>query len=364
MSGMFLSLSLSKYWHSRLVSPQFLHHLRLRCSPKVLIRHLTHSHHGKDIYTLHSGDQLPFDLGSAYARIPGVEFPTKLFRMKYPTEANPCFPCLKSYAKVALGFGFDPITDDYKIVGVPYARIELNKQNTYIYSLKTDCWSAIPSPSTRFYNVESKPCFFNGVLHLVVDGCLTTEPSRSRFILTFNLSSHVFGHILLPEPLTIRHLTTINGFLAVVSWDGGDGDCWIWVMKEYGKFESWSVRYKPETEGKFEVTGVFQLITNGDILACYRKLKVYNLETMSFTKLIKFGACCSYVEMEPYVESLELVDKEGATTCGETILSWTEKDTWVPDVFSFFFGASFCITALFGTNTNFMFLSLKKQLTA
>ncbi|KAI3803099.1 hypothetical protein L1987_31248 [Smallanthus sonchifolius] len=106
--------------------------------------------------------------------------------------------------------------------------------------------------------------------------------------------------------------------------DDGDGDGWIWVMKEYGKFESWSVHYKPKTEGKFDVIRVFQLIVNGDILAYYRKLKVYNLETMSFTKLMKFGACSSYVEMEPYVESLELVDKESATTCGETVLSWTE----------------------------------------
>ncbi|XP_076909071.1 F-box/kelch-repeat protein At2g43270-like [Bidens hawaiensis] len=305
--------SLSKYWHSRFLSPEFLHIHRLRSSknpPKVIITHVIvdgKKHEYKDIYTLHSRDQLPLDPDSRLRDIPGVEFPYHLhplmgsvigscngilclYNNKSITLWNfsirrklivSCDPSLKpsTFIRLALGFGFDSITDDYNIVSVSY-----DLRAAIIYSLKTDSWSEIPSPSTRFFiaYVELKACFFNGILHWV---------------------------------------TTINGCLAVVS-SGYDQFMkktlsWIRVMKEYGNIESWSALFELKRE-PFDEIKVFQPIINGDILAYYGKgSKVYNIQT-KFTKCLEFGPNSIEVEMDPYVESLELVDKERATTCGKS----------------------------------------------
>ncbi|MFS7981818.1 putative F-box domain-containing protein [Helianthus anomalus] len=348
--------SLSKYWHSRIATPEFIRNHSLRCSknpPKLLIKH--HTYCGnlefKDIYTLHPVDQLPLDSSSGYIRIPGVEFPhgskevigscngilclrsngsyISLWNLSIRRELIvPRVPCLTLSSK-ALGFGFDPITDDYNLVAICYNKYGSDGINAFVYSLKKDSWIATPSPSTRLYNVKSNACFFNGILHWVVDGYLT-EPSPEerkhpiRFIFTFDLNTHVCGHILLPGPWRVEQLTTINGCLVAVSLERGN----IWkirVMKEYCNIESWSVLFEFQADA-FDVIRVFQAVTNGDIVAYYNGSSVYNLQTRLLMKLLKFGPYCFDVEMETYAESLELLDKERATTCGETIFSWTKED--------------------------------------
>ncbi|KAK9078847.1 hypothetical protein SSX86_002905 [Deinandra increscens subsp. villosa] len=349
--------SLSKYWHSRLATPEFIRNHRLQSPQKVLIRHTRH-YEFKDIYTLHSGDRLPLFPGPGYVGIPGVELPPShsLFRSSIVGSCNGILcvldcnnislwnlsirrrlivPNNQSSPLLAVGLGFDPITDDYKVVTVSYGnKYNLDENSTFIYSLKQECWRAIPSPSTRFYNVKSKgkACFFNGVLHWVVEGYITAETTTENwtlFILTFDLSSHVFGHILLPGSWRIRQLTTINGCLAVVSYKRIYGDSWIWVMKEYGKFESWCVVYGPPvTRGVFDhPMDVFQPIANGDTLAYYYKggSEVYNFETGLLTEIARFPPCCSTFEMDAYVESLELIDKEHAAACGETVNHETNR---------------------------------------
>ncbi|XP_076885049.1 F-box/kelch-repeat protein At3g06240-like [Bidens hawaiensis] len=344
--------SLSKYWHARLLSPEFLHLHRLRCSknpPKVIIRHVIGGkiHEYRDIYTLHSRDHLPLDPDSGFVGIPGVEFPYYLYPLRglvigscngilclrnntsitlwnFSVRRKLIVPRLSpsktNFSKVALGFGFDPITDDYNIVAVSY-----NTSSAFIYSLKTDSWSAIPPPFARLSNSYStkNACFFKGILHWVDSGYSTTR--WTTFILTFNLSSHVFGYIWLPESWKVEQVTTINGCLAVVSpvYDQflEKRYSWIRVMKEYGNTESWSALFK--LKGIYGMT-VFQPIINGDILAYSQNgSKVYNTQT-KVTNFLRFGFGCCRVDMETYVESLKLVDKERATTCGKTVYSWTK----------------------------------------
>lgn len=122
--------------------------------------------------------------------------------------------------------------------------------------------------------------------------------------MTFDLSRHVFGHILWPDPWGIRHLTTINGCLAVVSWES-EGDSGTWVMKEYSKTES--LRFKLPTRWQWEAIAIFQPIRNGDIVA-------YSAGGKDSDHLTVYSESThSDVEVESYVESLELVDKESAT---------------------------------------------------
>ncbi|XP_076885048.1 F-box/kelch-repeat protein At3g06240-like [Bidens hawaiensis] len=235
-------------------------------------------------------------------------------------------PLETNSSKVALGFGFDPITDDYNIVAVSY------NSSAFIYSLKADSWSAMRSPSTRLSHAYVEPklkaCFFNGILHWVGYGFQLKHEvgwSWTHFILTFDLSSRVFGYIWLHGSWIIEQVTTINGCLAVVSPehydDDGDEYSLIQVMKEYGNSESWSELFKLKDDEFYGMT-VFQPVINGDILAyCHEGSKVCNTQTR-LTNCSEFGPDCSKLDMDTYVESLELVDKERAAACGKTVFSW------------------------------------------
>ncbi|XP_076936137.1 F-box/kelch-repeat protein At2g43270-like [Bidens hawaiensis] len=317
-------LSLSKYWHARLLSPKFLHDHRLQFSknpPKVLIRHRRYQDY-RAIYTLHSRDQLPFDPDSKFVGIPGVEFSDQGYAVMASCIGScngiislwnlsitrklvvPCRPPSKTnFSKVALGFGFDPITYDYNILAICHNKYSLEENRTLIYSLKTDLWGTIPSPPNQLSrtDVEPKACFFNGILHWEGHGYSTsTHEGCTRFILTFNLSSRVFGYIWLPESWMIEQ--------TMVTLNLGSP---LFKLKRFAIIG----------------TTVFQPVINGDILAynVHEGSKVYNART-NFTKSLQFGPGFSILDMNPCVESLELADKERATTCGKTVFSWKEKE--------------------------------------
>ncbi|KAL6578255.1 hypothetical protein OROMI_010583 [Orobanche minor] len=151
---------LSKSWYSRIASPDFIRRHRLRSSQKVLIRHLETSspdvlishikYHGrddvKDLYGLHSVDRFPLYPGPEYFDTSSTKFPCN-----HPKVVNSCngIFCLRDYKvgislwnpsvrrtltlpnqpfignsinrpRLAVGMGFDPISNDYKIVRICY----------------------------------------------------------------------------------------------------------------------------------------------------------------------------------------------------------------------------------------------------
>ncbi|GJX50736.1 F-box/kelch-repeat protein-like protein [Tanacetum coccineum] len=181
----------------------------------------------------------------------------------------PAYP--SSNKRVSFGFGFDPIGDDYKIVAMSYFCYEV-PESSFIYSLKTNSWSKIVSatPNYCYVTLGSYGCFFNRTLHWVVrlndiDQCC---------IITFDLSTNVFGFISLPKP-NIRYYAPmiIKGCLAVMfmSHDGGD-HCSIWVMREYNNVASWTKAFDI-SEGR---------LMNED----HKDAISYNHETGTHSKLV------------------------------------------------------------------------------
>lgn len=205
-----------------------------------------------------------------------------------------CLGSKEDQPDVLVGFGFDPITNDYKMVCTSYSDYRLDATKSYLYSMKTTSWSEIASPTTQISKMKSyQACFVNGTLHWVV----RYHNNRDLVIMTFHLSTHVFGTIALPEPRWYtRNLTIINGSLAVTSryncryYSDFERTC-TWVRSEYDNVATWSI--------------------------------VYDLQTTDLSRLIKFRDTCYKMEIEAYVESLELLDK--GTLCGETI-SWKKKE--------------------------------------
>ncbi|GJY84010.1 F-box/kelch-repeat protein-like protein [Tanacetum coccineum] len=344
--------SLSKSWYSRIASPAFIRMfaiLRWMNTPdKVLIQHATCKVTRRGIRefmcTLHSEDKLPLCPVRRYSDVTPVWFPSSfsridvigscngiicLYRMGCYYAREPGFilwnlsirrevtipdpPFMRAYE--SLGFGFDPIANDYNIVGIFH---DGKVHTSFIYSLKTNSWSEIDFPTGTVFSVMPRAILFNGALHWVA---AETSNRCERMILTFNLSSHVFGTISLPEPSRrAEKLTILNGCLGVISRKRQT--TWIWVLREYGNVASWSLVHELDMK-QFDRVQVIKALSNGGLLfdgsGFSKWYKVYYPETGVLSELSKFNENCRMLDMEMYVESLELLDKGGKT------MSWEKK---------------------------------------
>ncbi|GKD57170.1 F-box/kelch-repeat protein-like protein [Tanacetum coccineum] len=148
-------------------------------------------------------------------------------------------------------------------------------------------------------------CFVNGSLHWIVK----RYTDGHCFIMTFDVRSHVFGSIELPEPGSeAKLLMIINGSLALVSGKG-DQD-WIWIRREYINSHSWHVDLKFEKNQLEGVIEFLQLNTNGDILISYlQRFHVYNPQKEEQSE-VNFPS--RRIEIKMCIESLELIN-QGAT---------------------------------------------------
>ncbi|KAI3790307.1 hypothetical protein L2E82_03257 [Cichorium intybus] len=304
-----------------------------RWPEKLLIRHRKYPSK-EDYYTLHSEDQLPLCPRRGYFGITPVQFPYKqsfdivgscngilcLFengntrnislwnpsiRRKLPVPG-----CPQIFAtRIHFGFGFDPINNDYKIVRVFNSLHGGSPKSSFVYSMKKGSWCAITSNPKPFKwcDANSKACCVNGILHWVIINHLV-KPGFC--IMTFDLSSHVFGIIELPETTRYKsiHLTIIKGFLAAISMD--PGDCSIWVRRD----SSWSVFLESKVTQLFEGTLVNVLKPCSDCDLLFRThhegFQVFNRKFGYLqSRLVDFTAASfRIIEMEMCSESLGSLD--------------------------------------------------------
>ncbi|KAL4584154.1 hypothetical protein LXL04_008745 [Taraxacum kok-saghyz] len=212
----------------------------------------------------------------------------------------------------AIGFGFDPISDDYKIVHITDA-----KDIAFVYALKTGAWCKTASSKPEYtYVLSFKAYFFDGVLYWEVRHLV--EP-KDTYLLTFDLSTNVFGMIPLPGVTwhwTSTAATTIQGCLALVCYGYVLDDSWVWVWKD----ASWSMVYKLNINHTI-VTKALQLqsqsqsTTNGDLLLYLHEdgTFIYNPTTRMLSKVVDFSANSGIRSFHLYVETLYLLD------IGETV---------------------------------------------
>lgn len=150
----------------------------------------------------------------------------------------------ESYGKVAYGFGYDSVSDDYKVVRIAEFRHKITHiwvaSEAKIYGLRSNSWRKIgdfpyPLPFLR----GNWRVHLNGAMHTLVedpDG-MDTAP----VIMAFNLGSEKHSRIMMPLGIRIRgvdiSLDVLDGCLCVVCTSRHR--VVIWVMKEYGVRESW-----------------------------------------------------------------------------------------------------------------------------
>ncbi|XP_021831966.1 F-box/kelch-repeat protein At3g23880-like [Prunus avium] len=165
------------------------------------------------------------------------------------------FPTHGGY-DASIGFGFDATTNDYKVVRVVTLLDEDDEMPTLaeVYSLATGTWRSLGcvSPACLIDKAASS-AFVNGVLHWPV--VCQTDVDSYYFILTFDLGKEVFSQI--PMPKIIQWNFKLGLQLSVsdnrksialfmmpnnlfMDYGREDSVLDIWVMKEYGREESWT----------------------------------------------------------------------------------------------------------------------------
>ncbi|KAM7503253.1 hypothetical protein LguiB_002157 [Lonicera macranthoides] len=150
---------------------------------------------------------------------------------------------------VAIGFGFDPVADDYKVLRIVYYCYPLNQVE--VYSLRSNTWREIKR-TVQFLIFESGcRVFLKGRFHWSAVGFGTMN--GRKLIVSFDMGDENFRYIMPPNfglrdddhdlDVKVRWTSMVlNESLAVVACDGivPNKKFDVWVMNEYGVASSWT----------------------------------------------------------------------------------------------------------------------------
>ncbi|KAK6269135.1 hypothetical protein QUC31_013295, partial [Theobroma cacao] len=159
------------------------------------------------------------------------------------TRKHQVLPSLSSCNAYVYGFGYDTVSDDYKVVkimqlgGVDGKALE---SEVKICSLKRLAWRRIPDIPCIFSFPGVNGVFASGALHWVLTH--KVQLSEENVIVALDLAAEKYREIPQPEYIDKRFqldVGVLGGCLcAIANYDDVRVD--LWVMKEYGLKESWT----------------------------------------------------------------------------------------------------------------------------
>jgi len=219
----------------------------------------------------------------------------------------------------SVGFGYEPMTDDYKLVRLVYPRgiddkILFNNVPPLveIYTLRTGIWRSITAPGPPYLmKMCSSSVFVNGALHWPAN----TPRGQGAFrnvIVWFNMKDEAFGEVGMPESLQgLKDLNVsvalVDGLLALVprSMFGNEDSHAVWVMKEYGAEDSWSKLFDVRIRGFERVIGFTK---SGEVLVQKaQSLFSFGPGSRGYVDLPIRGPVVE-IYLDTYVESLVLLN--------------------------------------------------------
>ncbi|XP_059650504.1 F-box/kelch-repeat protein At3g06240-like [Cornus florida] len=187
---------------------------------------MPHHHHPHIIGSCNGLVCIGFLYGSSYVIFNPYTKESK--RIPY-CNLLPCCPSL------VCGFGYDRLSDDYKLV-------KLGKQSVYIYSLRAGSWKKVQDYVENSFYVEyscysTRGMLLNGAIHWF---CLDINSNRKSKIAAFDLVGEKLSEIPLPSFFTNVHkmcrIGVFGGCLCVKVPYSDE----FWVMKEYRVEQSWT----------------------------------------------------------------------------------------------------------------------------
>ncbi|KAI3457104.1 hypothetical protein Pfo_013767 [Paulownia fortunei] len=265
--------SVCKSWYTLITSPEFISsHLKFAAAsekktPFLLLRRCIRNTERYDLYsdaesfTPHATLEFPFRSINSFLTIVGscngllCLSDDRVYYMHTIILWNPCIkksvllpkpnPIYNSYGTFAqsLGFGFDPVANDYKVVRITYVDCVRGQAQVELYKLSTGVWQDMSylGLDCVIYN-KSRPAYVNGATHWVA-----RYMDLYDLIVLFDMCHEVFGEMMLPvslvnnDPMRSKDLVVYMESLALILWNvsGVEPRFCVWVMKEYGVQDSW-----------------------------------------------------------------------------------------------------------------------------
>ncbi|CAH1423963.1 unnamed protein product [Lactuca virosa] len=150
--------------------------------------------------------------------------------------------------KIYLRFGFDPKTDDYKVVKFTSLFQPCNEvAKGEVYSMRKGSWELISQrlpphviSNQNKVDVDDIDSYLHWLFYI-------DKEMKARTIVAFDLGAETFCEIPLPDSiLDYTHwynvVGVLSGKLCVIS-RGKGGKCEVWVMEEYRVAASWVKRH-------------------------------------------------------------------------------------------------------------------------
>ncbi|KAM7498406.1 hypothetical protein LguiA_022820 [Lonicera macranthoides] len=224
----------------------------------------------------------------------------------------------KSQAYVSYGFGFSPITSQYKVVRIFQGNVPCNppsELSSYVsecevYTLGTHTWRSVGHVP---FSTGDGGILVNGGLHWL-------KIEIPQMIARFDLETESFQMICSTPPLNretlyLNALVELGGCLCI-SDNSLESELVIWKMKEYGLTESWtkeiviSRNYIPDWV-VYEGVCPVRIFKDGSILMLWRddRLFTYCPRTKAFEELdigmSNYDTCYEAVNYVPSIVSLK-----------------------------------------------------------
>ncbi|XP_050264028.1 F-box/kelch-repeat protein At3g23880-like [Quercus robur] len=244
---------------------------------------------------------------------------------------------------IGLGFGYEPESNDYKLVRISYSKRLENQfySGVDVYSLSTNSWRRKNRLvlGTVLVNSFSK-AFINGALHW--RGVTLKRGDVRCHIISFDVGSEVTRYIKLPYKIDLAKEEwwpfVRNGSLAMVIRSKTHEEHHyifnIWVMNEYGVKKSWT---KQLTVGPLFVLKLVECGMNEELLfATHSTMYLYDLQRIKpphddiLEADIIGNNFVPWVEVVNHIESLVTI--EGTKVYAKRV----RKYSWFGKYFIFF----------------------------
>ncbi|PON72139.1 F-box domain containing protein [Trema orientale] len=269
---------------------------------------------------------------------------------KLPPSPPPTTRCLVMHG----GFGYDALTDDFKVV-----YLEGYAQGIYVnyfrvgnlvgvYSLRSDSWKTLEMPdlfsdhhppedssSSTLVMVTDPSCSLyccslvvNGSIHWLIHygrrKLVASIPYKEKYldyvgIVAFDMSTEVFKRIDAPSPslrdgfkaIDVHSIFDWSGCLSLVIFER-PSSIRIWVMKQYGVSDSWTKHFSadvsnspvPPSIQSHQNIGLAAFYSNGDMLLDYTDS--YCLYNSKSNKVEYLSPASDVAQFTGYVESIFL----------------------------------------------------------
>ncbi|XP_054778155.1 F-box/kelch-repeat protein At3g06240-like [Prosopis cineraria] len=189
----------------------------------------------------------------------GVSSPSLLLWNPSTREVRPLSVAMHgSDGDCALGFGFSPIVNDYKIVRT-YAAYENAVERVEVYSLNTGSWKEI-----EFRNLEGVRVYSDFINVVTVNGAVFFHGANGidenaedidSFLVSFDIATEVFTVMPWPDLgyNSTANLTEHDNKLAIVCLTANRRifQVELWVMEEVtsasGKKSNWTKKYRSKS---------------------------------------------------------------------------------------------------------------------